>query len=70
MEGESEDSMQVSCEQESVQSVIACEVDQKKAGGNTSRDIIKLLQGKKRVTLDPAKIKQWKQGDKRSGNAS
>jgi ABC-type uncharacterized transport system substrate-binding protein len=70
MEGESEDSMQVSCEQESVQSVIASEVDQKKAGGNTSRDIIKLLQGKKRVTLDPAKIKQWKQGDKRSGNAS
>ena len=70
MEGESEDSMQVSCEQESVQSVIASELDQKKAGGNTSRDIIKLLQGKKRVTLDPAKIKQWKQGDKRSGNAS
>jgi ABC-type uncharacterized transport system substrate-binding protein len=70
MDGESEDSMQVSCEQESVQSVIASEVDQKKAGGNTSRDIIKLLQGKKRVTLDPAKIKQWKQGDKRSGNAS
>jgi len=60
MEGESEDSMQVSCEQESVQSVIASEIDQKKAGGNTSRDIIKLLQGKKRVTLDPAKIKQWK----------
>jgi len=60
MDGESEDSMQVSCEQESVQSVIASEADQKKAGGNTSRDIIKLLQGKKRVTLDPAKIKQWK----------
>lgn len=60
MDGESEDSMQVSCEQESVQSVIASEMDQKKAGGNTSRDIIKLLQGKKRVTLDPAKIKQWK----------
>ena len=52
--------MQVSCEQESVQSVITTEVDQKKHGGNTSRDIIKLLQGKKRVTLDPAKIKQWK----------
>ena len=52
--------MQVSCEQESVQSVITTEVDQKKQGGNTSRDIIKLLQGKKRVTLDPAKIKQWK----------
>jgi ABC-type uncharacterized transport system substrate-binding protein len=60
MDGESEDSMQVSCEQESVQSVITTEVDQKKHGGNTSRDIIKLLQGKKRVTLDPAKIKQWK----------
>jgi hypothetical protein len=60
MDGESEDSMQVSCEQESVQSVIASEADQKKAGGNTSRDIIKLLQGKKRVTLDPTKIKQWK----------
>jgi hypothetical protein len=60
MDGESEDSMQVSCEQESVQSEIASEMDQKKAGGNTSRDIIKLLQGKKRVTLDPAKIKQWK----------
>jgi hypothetical protein len=60
MDGESEDSMQVSCEQESVQSVIPSEMDQKKAGGNTSRDIIKLLQGKKRVTLDPAKIKQWK----------
>jgi ABC-type uncharacterized transport system substrate-binding protein len=70
MDGDSEDSMQVSCEQESVQSVIASELDQKKPGGNTSRDIIKLLQGKKRVTLDPAKIKQWKQGDKRSGNAS
>jgi hypothetical protein len=60
MDGESEDSMQVSCEQESVQSVITTEVDHKKHGGNTSRDIIKLLQGKKRVTLDPAKIKQWK----------
>jgi hypothetical protein len=60
MDGESEDSMQVTCEQESVQSVIKTEVDQKKHGGNTSLDIIKLLQGKKRVTLDPAKIKQWK----------